>query len=109
MYEIQVQYNSEVSESGMDYSDSSSLTWIGLTQANYPASATWTWTDGTPYDYKDWAPGEPNDTKGQEHCVQIHSDYVGKDPSKDSSYRRWNDIPCNTYMRSYVCKKAALH
>ncbi|VDM77470.1 unnamed protein product [Strongylus vulgaris] len=99
----------DISESGMDYSDDGSLTWIGLTQANYPSSTVWTWTDGTPFDYKNWAPGEPNNSKGVEHCVQIQSDYVGKDPSKDTSYRRWNDMACSTNMRSYVCKKGALH
>ncbi|WKY03846.1 hypothetical protein Q1695_005083 [Nippostrongylus brasiliensis] len=99
----------EIAESGNDYGDGYDLTWIGLTQANYPASSTWTWTDGTPFDYKDWGPNQPDNYKGQEHCGQLHSDYMGKDPSKDSSYRHWNDIACSTNMRAYVCKKAALH
>ncbi|ETN79331.1 hypothetical protein NECAME_18145, partial [Necator americanus] len=60
----------EIAESGNDYNDDSDLTWIGLTQANYPASKDWTWTDGTAVTYLNWAPGEPNDSKGVEHCAQ---------------------------------------
>ncbi|KAL6738978.1 hypothetical protein Aduo_012471 [Ancylostoma duodenale] len=99
----------EIAESGNDYGDGSDLTWIGLTQVNYPNNKDWTWTDGTPFDYKNWAPSQPDNYKGIEHCVQLHSDYMGKDPSKDSSYRHWNDMPCTTNMRAFVCKKPALH
>lgn len=99
----------EIAESGNDYGDGSDLTWIGLTQANYPTIKDWTWTDGTAFDYMNWGPSQPDDYKGVEHCGQLHSDYMGKDPSKDSSYRHWNDIQCTTNMRAYVCKKFALH
>ncbi|VDL78709.1 unnamed protein product [Nippostrongylus brasiliensis] len=79
----------------------SDLTWIGLQQANYPQDTKWTWTDGTPVDYMKWAPGQPDNAKGLEHC--------GQDPAKDTSYQKWNDIACTTEMRAYVCKKPASH
>ncbi|KAK6025685.1 lectin C-type domain protein [Ostertagia ostertagi] len=82
---------------------------MGLRQADYPTKTDWTWTDGTPFDYKNWAPKQPDNDHGTEHCAQIYSDYTGKDPTKDNSYRHWNDIPCATTMRAFVCKKAALH
>ncbi|VDO61708.1 unnamed protein product, partial [Haemonchus placei] len=54
--------------------------WIGLRQKNWPKDKKWTWTDGTPVDYLNWAPGEPNDYENSEHCVQVLF----------YSYQRWN-------------------
>ncbi|VDO29384.1 unnamed protein product [Haemonchus placei] len=99
----------DLSKSGTEYKKDSDLTWIGLTQANYPTDTKWTWTDGTPLDYFRWAPGEPNNLKGLEHCGQTHSDYLGKDPAKDDAYQKWNDCQCTEEMRAYVCKKPAMH
>ncbi|WKY03848.1 hypothetical protein Q1695_005085 [Nippostrongylus brasiliensis] len=99
----------DISKSGTEYKQGSDLTWIGLQQANYPQDTKWTWTDGTPVDYMKWAPGQPDNAKGLEHCGQTHSDYIGKDPAKDTSYQKWNDIACTTEMRAYVCKKPASH
>ncbi|XGW31409.1 hypothetical protein V3C99_009963 [Haemonchus contortus] len=99
----------EIAESGNDYGSGNDLTWMGLHQADYPTKTDWTWTDGTPFDYKNWAPKQPDNDHGTEHCAQMYSDYTGKDPTKDSSYRHWNDIPCATNMRAFVCKKPALH
>ncbi|PIO72696.1 lectin C-type domain protein [Teladorsagia circumcincta] len=99
----------DIAESGNDYGDSNELTWMGLQQADYPTKTDWTWTDGTPFNFMNWAPKQPDNSHGSEHCAQIYSDYTGKDPTKDSSYRHWNDIPCATTMRAFVCKKPALH
>lgn len=30
----------------------------------------WGWSDGTPWDYSDWAEEEPNDYGGDEDCLQ---------------------------------------
>lgn len=94
---------------GEEYSSSNSLTWIGLHQANYPADTTWTWTDGTAVDYLNWAPTQPSNSDGKEHCVEIYSDHLGKDPAKDNSFQKWNDYQCTETLRAFVCKKAALH
>ncbi|KIH65041.1 lectin C-type domain protein [Ancylostoma duodenale] len=99
----------DISKSGTDYKSGADLTWIGLKQANYPQDTKWTWTDGTPVDYMMWAPGQPDNYKGLEHCGQTHSDYIGKEPAKDTSYQHWNDCQCTTEMRAYVCKKPASH
>ena len=53
-----------------------------------------TWTDGTPYDFQAWAPGEPNDDDGSELCVEM---YIENAPGL------WNDHLCFT-SRHYVCK-----
>ncbi|KAL6738974.1 hypothetical protein Aduo_012467 [Ancylostoma duodenale] len=100
---------STMAMSGNTYTDSNELTWVGLKQVNYPSSKDWTWTDGTPVDFLAWAPTQPDDSKGQEHCVELYCDHTGKDPAKDENYQRWNDMPCSTNMRSFVCKKASIH
>ncbi|PIO69421.1 lectin C-type domain protein [Teladorsagia circumcincta] len=89
--------------SGMAYTNGANLTWIGLKQATYPTSKDWSWTDGSPVYFMFWAPSQPDDAGGSEHCVEIFSDHIGKDPAEDGNYQRWNDISCATNMRSYVC------
>lgn len=64
---------------GEEYSSSNSLTWIGLHQANYPADTTWTWTDGTAVDYLNWAPTQPSNSDGKEHCVEVRKQVVNCD------------------------------
>ncbi|KYO19732.1 C-type lectin lectoxin-Thr1-like [Alligator mississippiensis] len=43
--------------------------WIGLRDPLH--IRVWTWTDGSTYSYRDWQVGEPNNTNGQEYCVEI--------------------------------------
>ncbi|KAF3848171.1 hypothetical protein F7725_021199 [Dissostichus mawsoni] len=31
----------------------------------------WTWSDGTPFHYKDWCDGEPNNP-GRQRCLQMN-------------------------------------
>ncbi|PIO59703.1 lectin C-type domain protein, partial [Teladorsagia circumcincta] len=45
--------------------------WIGLTQATWPASDAWTWTDGTTFDFALWKAGQPDDYDQKEHCAQV--------------------------------------
>ncbi|PIO55231.1 lectin C-type domain protein [Teladorsagia circumcincta] len=99
----------DLTRTGEAYKNPNSLTWIGLWQAGYPLSTQWAWTDGTSFDYSNWAAGEPNNADGNEHCVQIYSDHEGTDPSKDTQFQKWNDYYCSDSMRAYVCKKPALH
>ncbi|KAK6023987.1 lectin C-type domain protein [Ostertagia ostertagi] len=79
-----------------------------LTKQLIRLAKTWSWTDGSKVDFLFWGPGQPDDAGGSEHCVEVFSDHTGKDPAKDGNYQRWNDMPCATNMRSYVCKKASL-
>ena len=53
-------------------------------------SADYGWSDGTPFDYLNWADAEPNND--EERCVEM---YAGS--------RRWNDQVCDS-ERGYVCK-----
>ncbi|KTG34363.1 hypothetical protein cypCar_00012401 [Cyprinus carpio] len=65
------------------------VTWITAEEAQ------WLWTDGTPFDYTHWAPGQP-DNKGEprtESCGELNYENNG-----------WNDGTCLT-PQGYVCAK----
>ena len=53
-------------------------TWIGAIEIN----GTWTWADGTPWNYESWLPGEPT---GDGSCAETNFAAPGK----------WNDLPCS--------------
>ena len=48
----------------------------------------WSFTDGTPVDFTNWAPGEPNDTGGVEHVGQMGPSGTWNDI--DGSTQDWN-------------------
>ncbi|XP_035999355.1 galactose-specific lectin nattectin [Fundulus heteroclitus] len=56
----------------------------------------WTWSDGSPFTFSSWSPGEPNNAGGNENCMRIHlrsRDYV-------------DDANCDITL-SFVCSKEA--
>lgn len=61
---------------------SSNVIWIGFSDA--VTEGTFTWFDGAPVTYTNWAPTEPNNA-GDEDCVQIYAD------------GSWNDLACSGY------------
>ncbi|XP_078667424.1 uncharacterized protein LOC144909224 [Branchiostoma floridae x Branchiostoma belcheri] len=71
--------------------------WIGLTDAN--TEGQWAFEDGqilTSVHYSNWNPGEPNDRGGNEDCVYVFC--------KGRLGSVWNDGPCNTPARHFVCE-----
>jgi len=65
--------------------------WLGATDALQEGN--WQWVTGEPWNYIDWARGEPNNLNGDEHYLQ----YLYKpDPAPT-----WNDAH-NFSARSYV-------
>uniref|UniRef100_A0A8C9Z858 Galactose-specific lectin nattectin-like n=1 Tax=Sander lucioperca TaxID=283035 RepID=A0A8C9Z858_SANLU len=52
----------------------------------------WMWSDGSTFDYKSWAPGQPDNTGGIEHCLEMN--YQGK----------WNDNLCPKIL-PFLCSK----
>ena len=58
--------------------------WIGLFKLHH-RGGSWGWTDGTPLDYTDWYPGEPNNVDQGEHCGALW---------RRKGYQ-WLDVPCD--------------
>ncbi|XP_031150862.1 galactose-specific lectin nattectin-like isoform X1 [Sander lucioperca] len=52
----------------------------------------WMWSDGSTFDYKSWAPGQPDNTGGIEHCLEMN--YQDK----------WNDYLCDKVL-PFLCSK----
>lgn len=80
----------------------SGMVWVDrfwMAGTDLHAQGEWTWMNsGRPMrPYTNWAPGEPNNAGGNEHCASAQ-------PSRgDRTMFRWNDIPCD--VRSYfVCE-----
>ena len=60
--------------------------WIGLNDE--AVEGTFVWYDQSPVTYTNWATNEPNNSGGNEDCVQIYP--TGANPGK------WNDLPCTS-------------
>ncbi|XP_015194822.1 lectin-like [Lepisosteus oculatus] len=64
--------------------------WLG--GFRFPGSLKYLWLDGSRWNYTAWAPGEPNNCSGNEHCLEMNS-------HRD----KWNDLYC-TSPRPFVCQ-----
>ena len=78
------------------------FTWIGLSDtAN---NGVYVWTDGTAYDYENFAANEPNN-QGGESCIHFF-DQVRRGLT-------WNDYHCDrtalgSALATYICQKGEL-
>ena len=68
--------------------------WIGGTDAINEGEWTWV-TSGSNFTYSNWAPGFPDDYRGNEDCAELHRD----------SHFLWNDEKCDHRM-SFICELA---
>ena len=68
----------------------SEKTWIGL-QRDSKDNSPWLWVDGSNATYVNWADGKPDNSGGEEFCVQMFA--KGK----------WNDRRCSA-AHSYLCE-----
>ncbi|XP_034003884.1 macrophage mannose receptor 1 [Trematomus bernacchii] len=64
--------------------------WIGLSLGT---NAGFGWSDGSSFEFENWAFGEPNNHNDDEHCAEVHS-YYG---------RHWNDRQCESY-NDWICQ-----
>ncbi|KAG9329802.1 hypothetical protein JZ751_029573 [Albula glossodonta] len=98
------QENAAVLSIIMKYSAKSPRTWMGGLQIpsgpqgpqgplgrKSHRTTTYIWTDGSPWDYQAWVPGEPRPTNS-EHCVEMNWKEHGK----------WNDLACWKKL-GYMC------
>ena len=65
--------------------------WIGA--SDLMVENEWRWLNSDrPLDYANWPPGEPNNSGGNENCVEI-------------KVTAWNDCPCAS-LNWYICEKS---
>ncbi|XP_051799768.1 type-2 ice-structuring protein-like [Acanthochromis polyacanthus] len=67
-------------------------TWIGGSDAQQ--ENVFFWSDGTPFRYTSWCPGEPNNHLAPQHCIQMNF----------GNTKCWDDLQCS-YRRPSVCAK----
>ncbi|XP_030839598.1 alpha-N-acetylgalactosamine-specific lectin-like [Strongylocentrotus purpuratus] len=70
--------------------------WIGLRDTHQESK--FEWTDGTPLEYYNWIPGQP-DNNGGEDCVCVRND-----GNNDDERQRWNDMRCD-WGQAFFCRK----
>jgi hypothetical protein len=68
--------------------------WIGLNDQQ--VEGTFEWSDGDPFSFTNWLPGEPNAASTSEDCVHLLRAASGLSSGK------WNDNEC-VYQLSYIC------
>ncbi|XP_024656601.2 galactose-specific lectin nattectin [Maylandia zebra] len=71
----------------------SGLTWIGGSDGQQ--EGYWFWIDGTSFTFTQWCRGEPNNHRGNEHCLLVNF----------SGSKCWNDGTCDSRF-PFICVKA---
>ncbi|XP_051256194.1 ladderlectin isoform X2 [Dicentrarchus labrax] len=66
--------------------------WLGGSDAQ--EERLWLWSDGSPFSYLNWCNGQPDNYRGQQHCLQMN---FGAD-------KCWDDVGCGV-PRPFVCAK----
>ena len=54
---------------------------------------SWTWSDGTPFDYFKWGAGQPDNINMAESCLALRDGY-------------FHDFECHLKRLGFICKKA---
>lgn len=66
--------------------------WIGLKRCG----GSWCYPNKYSASYYNWRKKEPNNSGGNENCVEMWSDGM------------WNDVPCSV-NNSFICEKRKMH
>ena len=67
--------------------------WIGMTNLN--PESEYQWIDGSPMNYQNWHPNEPNGSNNYGSCIIYY---------KFNNQIKWSDITCTNNVK-FVCKK----
>jgi hypothetical protein len=99
--------------------DPAATVWLGLRRPDDVAATCdvvdqWIWTDGTPYDFKAWGPGQPDNNPTMGGCDPNCSfDQLGDaDCPRENcldlaGIDGWNDVPCGLAGQGYICRGPA--
>ena len=93
--------------------------WVGLSDAASECGASWdcegwSWTDGSPYDYTFWGPGQPNDDEYstyEQDCGYLNPDYnwlIGDEDCGSDDDHRWRSLCQKPYPGSLTVAGFAL-
>uniref|UniRef100_A0A914YSI8 C-type lectin domain-containing protein n=1 Tax=Panagrolaimus superbus TaxID=310955 RepID=A0A914YSI8_9BILA len=80
----------------------SSRSWIGLSTPDN--NTTWEWTDGTPFDYKNWGINEP-DGHGVQNCGIMWISQPDGSEHPWANPTEWDNLQCSAKILKNVCKK----
>ena len=83
--------------------EDSTETWVLI--GGHKVNGSFSWVDGTPWEYERWAPGRPDNHWGNEDCLNIYA----KQYNTTGLRSYWNDITCDgthiSGVRPYICSK----
>ncbi|XP_035826903.1 uncharacterized protein LOC101854104 [Aplysia californica] len=69
--------------------------WLGL--SDIATEGSFVWDDGTPLVWSKWSSDDPNNLNKNEDCVFMRRN------------EWWVDVPCDNYLRPFVCKRPREH
>jgi hypothetical protein len=70
------------------------MTWFGGTDYEKGKVGNWRWTDGSPFKFQNWSPGEPNNAGGKEFYLA----FINQQSD------RWNDVADKDLRDGYICE-----
>ncbi|XP_028420386.1 ladderlectin-like [Perca flavescens] len=66
--------------------------WLGGSDAQ--EEGVWLWSDSSLFSYQNWCPGEPDNWRSIQHCLQMNY----------GEGKCWDDVGCSS-LRPFVCSK----
>ena len=78
--------------------------WLGLNGEE--REDVWVWSDGSPMDYKHWAPGEPNNYGGDEDCGGYWSGRAMASPEKPKGWDSLGGGASCSAEYPFICRRS---
>ncbi|KAG8335477.1 hypothetical protein J6590_067426 [Homalodisca vitripennis] len=77
------------------YGLENSIDYFWVSGINIDKNTTWMWaTTGRPFTFTDWIDNQPDNWKGNEHCLMLNTNDLG---------HIWNDYDCLSII-NYICE-----
>ena len=79
--------------------------WIGGYRSK---EGPFAWTDGSYWNYSNWARHQPDEDDDPENCVHINFDHARLVTGSKTGQGQWNNIACVTddkHKMGYICQK----